>query len=267
MSDDELAGIPRARSRVLRARAIAARTVDFLWPFAVIVLLWQAWISIGDVPAMVAPAPYAALRAAATGIVGVLPDLLDTLGVIAAGLVLGMGAGIGLAALTWFSPVLAGLLTPLTVLINTIPSVALIPIVASVLGFNVMTVIGVAALITFFPAFALTVSGLRAVPPGAVDLMAVIGAGRLARFRHVALPAALPNMVMALRIGAMLSVLGALTAEWLLGTSGIGYRLALAQQIMDTRAAWTLSLVGVALSLVIFGLATSLERAVLRRFH
>src|SRR5690606_40193112 len=98
-----------------------------------------------------------------------LPDLLATCAVIATGLCAGMLLGVGLASLAWFSPLLSGMLTPAVVLLNAVPSVALIPIVASVFGFNTVTVVAIAALITFFPAFVLTRSGLDAVPPGAGD--------------------------------------------------------------------------------------------------
>ena len=238
-----------------------------VWPFALILLLWQGWIAIGNVPAIVAPAPAEAAASAWRQLPGTLPDLAATLAVIAAGLVLGMGFGVGLASLTWFSPLLSGLMTPVTVLLNAIPSVALIPVVASIFGFNDVTVVVVAALITFFPAFVMTRSGLDSLPPGAADLMGVLGAPRWRRYLRVALPAAVPNIVTALRIGAMLSVLGALTAEWLLGTRGLGYRLALAQQTRATEDAWTFSILGVLLSLLIFGLATLLERRVSARFR
>lgn len=231
------------------------------------IVLWQSWITLDRVPAIVAPGPFAALQALLGGAAAAVPDILATLLVVALGLAFGMGAGVGLATATWFSPLLSGLLTPLLVLVNAIPSVALIPIVASILGFGFTTVVGVAALITFFPAFVLTSSGFSAAPAGAHDVMSVIGAGRFARFRHVALPAAVPNMVTALRIGAMLSVLGAMTAEWLLGTSGMGYRLALAQQVVDTANAWNFSLLGVVLSLVVFGIANSIERHVAPLFR
>ena len=237
------------------------------WPFVLIIAAWQAWIVFGHVPEIVAPSPLQAFAQLAGQIRALGPDIVATLTVIAAGLALGMGTGVLLAFTAWFSPVLSGVLTPPTVLLNAIPSIALIPVVGSIFGFNPMAVVVIAALITFFPSFVLTRSGLDAVPPSAPDVMAALGADRVARFRYLALPAALPNMAAALRIGAMLSVLGALTAEWLLGTDGLGYRLALAQQAMDTTQAWNIGMLGVTLSLVIFVLATMLERVVVRRFR
>jgi len=244
-----------------------SKTLNVLWPFVLLLSLWQAWIVIDEVPPLIALSPWLALKGAVLSLGQLLPDLLATCAVIATGLCAGMLLGVGLASLAWFSPLLSGMLTPAVVLLNAVPSVALIPIVASVFGFNTVTVVAIAALITFFPAFVLTRSGLDAVPPGAGDLFGVLGASRRSRFVHLALPAALPNVATALRIGAMLSVLGALTAEWLLGTQGLGYRLALAQQVMDTDLAWSISVLGVAFSLVVFALATMLERLVAARFR
>lgn len=237
------------------------------WPFVLVVAAWQAWIVLGGVPEIVAPTPGQVAVALAAALPGLVPDIAATLGVVAAGLGLGMATGVALAAAAWFSPLLSGALTPPAVLLNAIPSVALIPVLGSLFGFNVGTVVVVAAFITFFPAFVLTRSGLEAVPTGAPDVLAALGADRRARFRHLALPAALPAMATALRLSAMLSVLGTLTAEWLLGSAGLGYQLAMAQQMMDTTLAWSIGMLGVVLSLTIFVLATALERAVVRRFR
>ena len=244
-----------------------AGVIRLLWPYCLIILLWQFWLTVDDVPALIAPTPWQTLAGAVAGFTRYLPDLLTTLMVIGSGLALGMLLGITVASLTWFSPVLSGVLTPMTILFNTLPSIALIPIVASVFGYTLYTIIIIAALISYFPAFVLTRSGLDSVPPGAADLLQVLGAARHKRFLHIALPAAVPNIITALRIGAMLSVVGALTAEWLLGTRGLGYRLAKAQQIMDTDQAWQVSLIGVVLSLVIFSIAGWLERKVSKRFR
>lgn len=258
------------RTVVSSTRGSWCRVVSFVaapWPFVLIIVAWQAWIVFGNVPEIVAPSPLQAFTHFAAQLRDLAPDLVATLGVIAAGLMLGMGFGMMLAFGAWFSPVLSSALTPPTVLLNAIPSVALIPVIGSIFGFNPAAVIVVTALITFFPSFVLTRSGLEAVPPSAPDVMAALGADRRARFLYLALPAALPNMAAALRIGAMLSALGALTAEWLLGTDGLGYRLALAQQAMDTTQAWNIGILGVALSLVVFMLATILERVIVQRFR
>lgn len=267
----------RARNDVARAadarvstRVFWRRVGGFVvapWPFVLLIAAWQAWIVIGNVPEIVAPSPLQVLTHFAGQVRDLAPDLAATLRVVAAGLAFGMGTGVALACCAWFSPVLSGVLTPPTVLLNAIPSIALVPLIGSVFGYNAAAVIVIAALITFFPAFVLTRSGLDTAPPSSTDMLAALGADRSAVFRNLALPAALPNMAAALRIGAMLSVVGALTGEWLLGTDGLGRRLAMAQQAMDATQAWNIGMLGVALSLVIFVLATSLERMVVRHFR
>ncbi|WP_397473791.1 ABC transporter permease [Pusillimonas sp.] len=244
-----------------------ANLLNVIWPFLLLISLWHAWIVIDEVPQLVALSPWLALKGMVSYFGELVPDMLATSAVIGTGLLAGMLMGVALASFAWFSPLLGGMLTPAVVLINAVPSVALIPIVASIFGFNTAAVVAIAALITFFPAFVLTRSGLDAVPPGSDDLFSVLGSSRHARFTHLALPAALPNVATALRIGAMLSVLGSLTAEWLLGTQGLGYRLALAQQIMDTELAWSICMLAIAFSLLVFGSATLLERYIASRFR
>ncbi|TCL05162.1 MULTISPECIES: ABC transporter permease [Sodalis] len=269
MAAREVPAPPPAGTKVIGRGAgrAAAGLIRMIWPYCLIILLWQCWLVLDDVPALIAPSPLQTLAGTVTGFAQYLPDLLTTLMVIGTGLGLGMLLGITVASLSWFSPMLSGVLTPLTILLNTLPSIALIPIVASIFGYTLYTIIVIAALISYFPAFVLTRSGLDSIPPGAADLLHVLGAGKRRHYLHVALPAAVPNIITALRISAMLSVVGALTAEWLLGTRGLGYRLAKAQQIMDTDQAWQVSLIGVVLSLVIFGIASGLERKVSMKFR
>ena len=84
-------------------------------------------------------------------------------GVFAAlfGLVMGMAVGTALAIAAWFSPVASGLLNPLTILFSSVPVVALIPVIARLLGYDTSTVLAIVVIITFFPSFVFASSGLR----------------------------------------------------------------------------------------------------------
>ena len=85
-----------------------------------------------------------------------------------------------LAIAAWFSPIAAGLLNPLTVLFSSVPVVALIPVIARLLGYDTSTVLAIVVIITFFPSFVFASSGLGALPPGSEDLFHVLGASRFA---------------------------------------------------------------------------------------
>ena len=85
-------------------------------------------------------------------------------------------------------------------------------------------------IITFFPSFVFTTAGLRDLPHGSQDLFSVLGASRRATLRRLALPAAVPNMAIALRLAAAHAILAAMIAEFLMGTTGLGYLFAVTKQ-------------------------------------
>ncbi len=231
------------------------------WPLALVVGVWQAWISGGHVVRLVAPAPrdVVAELVAHPGVY--LNAGLMTLSVAAAGLLIGTLLGCSLAVATWFSPFVSGALTLPAVLVQATPLVALIPLVARLLGYDVRTVIACAVLITFFPTFVLVATGLRTLPPGSADLFDVLGGGKPARLRHLVLPAAIPQLLVAVRISSANCILAALVAEYLMGTTGLGRLFAASESRFDTAAAWAACLTATLMSVAAFLAGRRLERS------
>src|SRR5690606_33532221 len=147
----------------------------------------------------------------------------QTLLLAAGGLVLGMALGTLIAVVAWTSRVLSGILIPLGLIFSSVPVVALIPVLARLLGYDVRTVLAIVVIISFFPAFVFTSAGLRSLPAGSEDLFQVLGASKWRRFVHLVLPSAVPNWMIALRLAAPPAVLSAMVAEFLMGSSGLGY--------------------------------------------
>jgi NitT/TauT family transport system permease protein len=243
-----------------------ARTLLRLWPFALVVVSWHTWIVLNAIEATVAPSPLSVLRYLASRPTSYISDAWQTLSLAGTGLAFGVTLGMLLATVAWASPLLGGLVSPVALLMRTVPLMALIPVMARVLGYSSKTILAVASVISFFPAFVFVRSGLEAAPAGALDLFTVLGAHRWARLRYLAGPAAVPHLLVALRISAVTCVIGALVAEWLLGTSGLGYRLALSQMNLETQDAWAAASVAVAMSLGLFGITSWLERRGKARF-
>jgi ABC-type nitrate/sulfonate/bicarbonate transport system permease component len=177
-----------------------------------------------------------------------------------------MLVGTGLAVAAWFSPVAAGLLNPLTVLFSSVPVVALIPVIARLLGYDTSTVLAIVVIITFFPSFVFASSGLRSPPPGAEDLFRVLGASRLSVLWRLALPAAMPNLAIAFKLAAAHAILAAMVAEFLMGTSGLGYLFAKTKSDFQTEQAFGASAVATVISATAFLLAGWVERRVRERY-
>ncbi|HTJ24879.1 MAG TPA: ABC transporter permease subunit [Candidatus Limnocylindria bacterium] len=237
------------------------------WPFVLLLALWQLWVTAAHVPSIVAPTPRAVGLALVTHPQLYLGETAVTLGVALAGLVIGTALALVFAIATWFSPLLTSAVTFPALLVQATPIVALMPVLARLLGYDQRTVVAAAALITVFPTFVLVAAGLRAPPPGAPDLFAVLGASRLACLRLLALPAAVPNFAAALRIASANCIVAALIAEYLMGTSGLGRLFATAEGTFDTAGAWAASLVATALSVAGYLATRRFERYVGRRFR
>jgi NitT/TauT family transport system permease protein len=252
--------------RALTTLGAKARSLLRLWPFAVVILAWDAWIRLNAIEATVAPTPASVLQYLAKQPTSYFVDAWQTLSLAGTGLTCGATVGVLLATAAWASPLLGGLVSPAALLMRTVPLMALIPVIARVLGYSSTTIVAVASLISFFPAFVFVRTGLEASPTGAGDLFAVLGARRWARLRYLAAPAAVPYLLIALRISAVTCIVGALVAEWLLGTRGLGYRLALSQMNLETQDAWAAASVAVAMSLGLFGVSSWLERRGRGRF-
>ena len=232
------------------------------WGIVLLVALWQAWVIVMELNSIVMPRPLGVLRdlLADPGIYW--RNALYTVGAALAGLLLGMALGTALAVLAWLSTILEGLLTPLTVLFSSVPVVTLIPIIARLLGYDFSTVLAIVVIICFFPAFVFTASGLRALPPGSADLFRVLGASSASTLLRLALPAAVPNWMVALRIAAAGAILAAMVAEYLMGTAGLGFLFGETKADFNMERAFGATAVATVVSLAFFAAALAAERRV-----
>jgi ABC-type nitrate/sulfonate/bicarbonate transport system permease component len=237
-----------------------SRAVSLVWPVVLLVAAWQLWIVAANVPAIVAPSPWAVIAELAHDPLLYAHAAAWTIGVAALGLVIGTLLGAGLAIAIWFTPFAAGLMTVPALLVQSTPLIATLPIIARLLGYGEQTVVAAAVVITFLPTFVIVGAGLRAVPPGADGVFAALGAGRTARLRLLALPSAVPSALVAIRIAAANSILAALIAEYLIGQVGLGRLFAEAQSQFLTSRSWAASLVATVLSVAAYAAARSFER-------
>lgn len=242
------------------------RALARYWGVALVLLLWQGWVTAFQLNAIVLPQPRDVLGEL-LGNPGVyLSGGAQTLAVAAGGLALGMALGTLVAILAWASPLLGGMLTPLGLVFSSIPVIALIPIVARLMGYDIRTVLAIVVLISFLPAFVFTAAGLRALPAGSADLFRVFGAGPWARFARLVLPSAVPSWMIALRIAAPNAILAAMLAEYMMGTSGLGYLFRASAEDFGTERALGTSVVATMVSVLLFSAALAAERAVARRW-
>ncbi len=233
-------------------RPLLLGLVEDYWGVLLLLAAWQAWVAVSRFNVIVMPTPLAVLRDLWLHPEVYIGNVGITLAVAVFGLVAGMLVGTALAIAAWFSPLASGLLNPLTVLFSSVPVVALIPVIARLLGYDTSTVLAIVVIITFFPSFVFASAGLRALPPGTEDLLRVLGAGRLGLLRRLALPAAMPNLAIAFKLASAHAILAAMVAEFLMGTTGLGYLFARTKMEFNTEQAFGASLVATVISAAAF---------------
>ena len=232
------------------------------WGVLLILAAWEAWVLASGFNSIVIARPADVVNDVMQHMDLYGPNALHTLGVAMLGLVLGMAVGTSAAIAAWASALLGGLLAPLTLVFSSIPVVAVIPILARLLGYDTSTVLAVVVIISFFPSFVFTASGLRALPAGSADLFRVLGAGRVKTLLRLALPSALPNWMIALRGAAPQAVMAATLAEFLMGSSGLGQIFHQAKDELDMARALGASLVVAVMAVIVFLLASAAEQRV-----
>jgi NitT/TauT family transport system permease protein len=187
-----------------------------------------------------------------------------TLGEVLAGLALGMAAASVLGYLIAKSHVLEKALTPYIVASQSVPVVAIAPLLVIWLGSGLPSKVLICALIVFFPILINTVVGVRSVEPDLRDLMRSLRATRWQTFVKLELPAALPILLGGLKTGATLSVIGAVVGEFVGADRGLGFLINVGRGQYDTALVFVAvaALVGMALGL--YGSVALLERGLLR---
>lgn len=247
------------------ARAIGG-VFSRYWTVAALVVAWWLWAVLNGYNKIVVPTPGAVFADVAGNIGAYLPDLGATLLMAAAGLVAGMLLGSGLAVVVWASRLASGMMTPVALVMRSVPVVAMIPVLARVFGYSWVTVLVITAVVSFFPAFVFVGSRLRHAPRGTSDVFAVLGASKLTVLRRLLLPHAVPGVLVALRLTAPTAVLSAMLAEYLMGGRGLGTLFAQSVSFYQVDRAWGTALVATVVSVACFVAARAAERWGLARF-
>jgi len=176
------------------------------------------------------------------------------------GFALALVAGIAFAVILHLSDLLRRSFYPLLMASQTVPVIAIAPILVVWLGYGLGPKLVIIALVCFFPITVNTLDGLRSVDPELPRMMRTLDAGRGQVLRRVELPSALPFLFSGAKIAAVVSVIGAVFGEWSGANQGLGHLILVAQgQVLTDRvfaAVFVLSTIAIAM----FGLLSLLER-------
>lgn len=225
-----------------------------------LLLAWELAVTWLALPDWLLPPPSQIGRSLVANIGLLQGHVAATLSVTFMGLGLALLVGFGLAFAIDASPLLRRTLYPLLVVSQTVPIVAIAPLLVVGFGFGALPKVLVVALVTFFPIVVSTVDGLGAADRDMVRLLRAMGAGYWGLLRWLRLPAALPAVFSGLKLAATYSVIGAVLAEWIGASAGLGVFIARSLRAFRTDQVFVGALVTSLLTLALVGCVVALER-------
>ena len=257
-----LSSEPPIRPRSLRVRQLLLLPISI----ATLLVAWQGLIWIKGYPAFILPSP---LRVWERGLIALADGTLIrhaaiTLSETLSGLALGLTVAAALGYWLGQSRTLERLLAPYIVASQSVPVVAIAPLLVIWFGSGLTSKVLICALIVFFPVLINVIVGARSVEPDLRDLMRSLRANRWQTFIHLELPAALPLLLGGVKIGATLSVIGAVVGEFVGADRGLGFLISAARGQFDTALVFVAVFALVAMAMTLYGCVAVLERVLLK---
>jgi NitT/TauT family transport system permease protein len=231
-------------------------------PTAVIALFaaWEAAVRGFAIPEYILPAPSVIWQSALAIWPTVLNHTLSTLTTVLLGFTASVLISLPLAMAIAASPTVSAAIYPLLVITQSIPKVALAPILIIALGANETPRVIVTFLVAFFPLVVASVAGLLAAPPELIELARACRAGRMQQMLRIRLPHAVPFVFGGLKVAAALSVVGAVVAEFVGADAGLGYLIQTSMAFFRTPLAFAAVVILAMMGMTLFALVGLLER-------
>jgi NitT/TauT family transport system permease protein len=202
--------------------------------------LWQAAVSAGWINGKLLGSPSGIWLAAQQGLNGgtLVSDTLVTLYETVLGLVVGSGLGIGLGLLLWFVPRVSGVAEGLSVILNSIPKIALGPLIVIWFGSDMTSKVWLAGISTFAVAMISSCAAAREVDKDLLNLFRSFNAKPSMIFTKLILPGAMPWVFSTLRVNIGFALIGAVVGEYIASQAGLGHEVFVAGSLFDLNTVW-----------------------------
>ncbi|QDE89746.1 ABC transporter ATP-binding protein [Myxococcus xanthus] len=252
-------------------RSALRAAVPPLVALVVLLTLWEGTVRLLEVPRWLVPPPSAIGAAGAQEASSLLGAAVTTGRSALVGFGLSAVLGVLVAVLLASSRIVERALYPYTLFLQTVPIVAIAPLLVLWFGPGPRAVAVSSFIVSLFPVIANTLTGLRSVEPSLRDMFRLYGARRLATLWKLELPAAMPHLFTGLRIASGLAVIGAIVGEFVAGFSegsaGLGILVLAAYRQLRTDLLFAAVLAASGLGLVLFGVVSLTGARLLRRWH
>jgi NitT/TauT family transport system permease protein len=228
--------------------------------FAALLIVWEILVKWIEIPAFILPPPGDLW----VSFIKKLPILgnhsLITFAEALGGFILSFVLGVFFAVAVVYSPHLQSTIYPLIVILYAMPKSAFAPLMVIWIGYGLFSKIAIAFLVAFFPIVVNTVVGLKEVEPELLELARISRGSPFDVFKKIRLPNSLPYMFAGIKVAVVLSVTGAIVAEFVAANEGLGYLILQANYSLDTAFALVILLILAVLSLGLFALIEILQK-------
>lgn len=249
-------------------RRFASYPAALTFPFVVasILLLWEGLVRWQEYPAFILPGPLAVARKTVvlTANGTLWKHAQVTLLEIVLGLLLGVTLALILGYLLGKSPALDRLVSPYVVASQTVPVVAIAPLLVIWFGSGLLSKVLITGIIVFFPTLVSTIVGIRGVDADLHDLMRSLRASRGQLFFKLELPASLPVIFGGLKLSVILAVVGAVVGEFVGADVGLGFLINLGRGVLDTAMIFVAVFALVVIAQTLYAAVSALESYCLR---
>jgi NitT/TauT family transport system permease protein len=245
-----------AESNESSARAILGATLTFL----ALVALWELLVRWFNTPGWLLPAPSAVALALVEWRDELLRHSLVTLYETLLGFALSIAISIPLAVAVIYSAILRNTIYPILLTFQSVPKVAIAPLLALWIGFGILPKIVVGFLVCFFPIIVATATGLSAVPAPLIELIRSLSASTMQTFIKIRFPTAMPHIFVGLKIAITFAVIGAVIGEFVGSEDGLGYLILVSTSQSRTPLAFAALVLLTAISIVLYYGIAFIER-------
>jgi ABC-type nitrate/sulfonate/bicarbonate transport system permease component len=243
-----------------KSRGLVARLGPPALLVGALVLAWEAYCRVADVSPIVFPAPTRIVEQLWAFREDAWRNLVPTLGETVVGLAISIAFGILAAAVMDRFATVRRAVEPLLIASQTIPVVAIAPLLVLWFGYDLAPKVAIVVLVTFFPVTVALLDGLAATGADATDLLRSFGASRWRIFASLRWPSALPSLFTGLRLAVTYGVIGAVFGEYVGAYEGLGIWMQTSQKAFRTDLVFAAVLLTAVVSICLFGLLVLIER-------
>jgi NitT/TauT family transport system permease protein len=230
--------------------------------FVLLLVAWEALVWYFGIRSWLLPAPLEIVQSMWEWRAELAGHTLTTLNETLIGFGLAIVISVPLAVLIVYSPMLQNTIYPILLVFQSVPKVAIAPLLVLWIGFGVLPKIVVVFLVCFFPIIVATATGLSAIPASLMELIRSLSASTLQTFVKIRFPTALPHIFVGLKIAVTFAVIGAVIGEFVGSESGLGYLILVSTSQSRTPLAFGALVILTAMSIVLYYALVVIERLV-----